>query len=536
MPQKYNTSSHLPSIDERMSEAQIDGVSVHSGSSKKTASSLKRWLDAPIETEGASLNAIQTAASTSPSTWSWDELMHGAANYPLISPPQSVISRESRGSKSSITSYRISPAASVISQGSRPRRRGRRIYRTSPYTSPAASIVEERAAQPQSLRPHSTSQTVDAQYACTFCGRHCKNRWEWKRHEQTVHMPTTVWVCCLTMPHSADNNYATCAAKPEAARTFTRRDHLMQHIRNVHNGTFSMSSQSRLEEWSKRAPLPSQRHLQCGFCQQRCTDWKDRVEHVAQHFGDGARFASDWKCIRLLDDKDSLDYTLSAAANNAIDLQGQTAPHQGRDSHSACNSMHTPDRMSRSSALPPVPAKPGPVQCRYCKQAFPNLALANVEHIDCQSWSCRYLHDFEFAFYSKLDGSWGKFCCYCDKVFDPGETSSQAGLNHIVNAHGRWDCSHEMYNTLGAFVAHLVQTHGYVDRIQANKEYVLSAFHMRRAAMFEAKVGSVVKTVPPGLVETPAASVDASVAHRKSLKKVSQGLKSIVHRKRSNRR
>jgi hypothetical protein len=39
-------------------------------------------------------------------------------------------------------------------------------------------------------------------YHCTFCQKRFHNRVEWMRHEQTIHMPGELWVCCKYRPAS----------------------------------------------------------------------------------------------------------------------------------------------------------------------------------------------------------------------------------------------------------------------------------------------------------------------------------------------
>lgn len=152
-------------------------------------------------------------------------------------------------------------------------------------------------------------------FYCTFCQKRFHNRLEWMRHEQTLHMPEELWVCCPrtgefpercpfcakddpSPSHLADHNYLSCQEKPLSERTFNRKDHFLQHISQVHKVSpvqKPLRLTELLEAW--RHPLPlNQGHqaLHCGFCGKTFTSYKERTEHVAGHFLEGSDMMSWW--------------------------------------------------------------------------------------------------------------------------------------------------------------------------------------------------------------------------------------------------
>lgn len=152
-------------------------------------------------------------------------------------------------------------------------------------------------------------------FYCTFCQKRFHSRLEWMRHEQTIHMPEELWVCCPrtgefpercpfcarsnpSPSHLADHNYLSCQAKPLSERTFSRKDFFLQHISQEHKvspGQKPLRLTELLEAW--RHPLPLKKGhqaLHCGFCGLTFDTYKERTEHVAGHFMAGLDMMSWW--------------------------------------------------------------------------------------------------------------------------------------------------------------------------------------------------------------------------------------------------
>jgi hypothetical protein len=148
-------------------------------------------------------------------------------------------------------------------------------------------------------------------YQCTFCTEVFKTKYDWQRHEKSLHLPLEQWVCALQGPraphaessqlccvfcgetapgddHIEAHQYSACQERSIEERTFHRKDHLVQHLRLVHGAKF--------EAWSMKnwmIPIPDIQS-RCGFCALEMTTWLDRTDHLADHFKVGATMA-DWK-------------------------------------------------------------------------------------------------------------------------------------------------------------------------------------------------------------------------------------------------
>lgn len=173
----------------------------------------------------------------------------------------------------------------------RPTRRKRTIRRRRTETNPVVS--------------------ADQPYQCTFCTETFKTKFDWQRHEKSLHLPLEQWVCglhgsrapkpdttelCCVFcgkiapedDHIASHHYTSCIGRSLDERTFHRKDHLVQHLRLVHNAKF--------ESWSMKSwmiPMPDIKS-RCGFCSLVMDTWIERTDHLGDHFKAGATMA-DWK-------------------------------------------------------------------------------------------------------------------------------------------------------------------------------------------------------------------------------------------------
>lgn len=188
-----------------------------------------------------------------------------------------------------------------------------------PRRAKSSGALQDRARQSitttKQPTPVDRKPSARIRFYCTFCQKRFHSRVEWMRHEQTIHMPEELWVCCPrtgefpercpfcakgnpSPSHLADHNYLSCQARPLPERTFSRKDFFLQHISQEHKVSASQKPQiltELLETW--RHPLPlKQGHqaLHCGFCGQTFATYKERTEHVANHFMQGLDMMSWW--------------------------------------------------------------------------------------------------------------------------------------------------------------------------------------------------------------------------------------------------
>ncbi|KAE8148277.1 hypothetical protein BDV25DRAFT_158633 [Aspergillus avenaceus] len=148
-------------------------------------------------------------------------------------------------------------------------------------------------------------------FQCTFCADSFQTKYDWQRHEKSLHLALEKWTCspkggvvlidganrcvfCMAVDpdndHLESHNYGICQEKSPSERAFYRKDHLNQHLRLVHNVKFHPS----MDKWrSNTCEIRSR----CGFCATILTTWKDRVDHLASHFKKGAdmtQWQGDW--------------------------------------------------------------------------------------------------------------------------------------------------------------------------------------------------------------------------------------------------
>jgi hypothetical protein len=91
-------------------------------------------------------------------------------------------------------------------------------------------------------------------FQCTFCTDRFKSKYDWSRHEKSLHLSLEKWICaplgevivdkatgkpkCVycdelepSKEHLATHNHSGCEEKGLESRTFYRKDHLRQHLR-----------------------------------------------------------------------------------------------------------------------------------------------------------------------------------------------------------------------------------------------------------------------------------------------------------------
>jgi hypothetical protein len=146
-------------------------------------------------------------------------------------------------------------------------------------------------------------------FQCTFCAESFKTKYDWQRHEKTLHIRLERWVCSPDGPRTinSETGQLVCAFCGELEptdghlsnhnpnscqeRVFNRKDHLKQHLHLVHK---SKLVDAVTESWKMSTTIIRSR---CGFCGIYLDSWNDRVEHLADHFKMGktmANWTGDW--------------------------------------------------------------------------------------------------------------------------------------------------------------------------------------------------------------------------------------------------
>lgn len=269
-------------------------------------SPMERWRNSPPEEDPASASAIESALSTHSSS-------HGSAeNFDLsfLDRPGSSASADSlRYPKHSLNDMSSNSASSCYSN--------RSAIEPAFISRSANSSAGEGSTL--SRRPNSRSKSTKFQaFQCTFCRQSYKKKYDWVRHERSIHLPgLDSWVCSTPVPpdqsylvwrmnesnpqcvfcghasptddHIQSHEFDTCAERPVSERKFTRKDHLWQHLIKFH----------RCQKWDGFKPdlsLLQHRqdkiHSRCGFCQMATESWEDRMDHLALHFRSGLTMES----------------------------------------------------------------------------------------------------------------------------------------------------------------------------------------------------------------------------------------------------
>lgn len=257
---------------------------------KDDSTTIDRFMDSPLEEYPVSWTLIANAAENA--TYNQQNI-----TLPIF---QSRSSSVHSGADSGTSG---SSCASVASFSSRTSRKGRRAFAVPVVRSakPAQNVVKPRRQNIQ-------------RFFCTFCPKGFVGRYEWVRHEESVHMPRKMWVCNLqpiisstpdhpscqycaqaepSDAHMSRHKHEECLQRSREERTFHRYDHLKQHLRLFHGAT---NITGTTELWSLPGePLPlMDLALICGFCGFRAGSWEDRCVHLTNHFLEGVDMSRWW--------------------------------------------------------------------------------------------------------------------------------------------------------------------------------------------------------------------------------------------------
>jgi hypothetical protein len=262
-------------------------------------SALDRWRHSPPELEAASMTDITRA------------LTDGSLDCTSMSRETFTLRRGDQGTQATSSSG-ISDTSSCFASSA-----GSGESQESAHSHQSASLKRRRRRRRQVPASHDQRRDDTRIYQCTFCTDSFKSKHDWTRHEASLHLSLERWICTPFGPrtfipgktaplcafcdhedpsdaHIEAHRYSDCCNKPLEARTFHRKDHLRQHLQQLHGVDDRAIS---MEGWnSKQTKIRSR----CGFCEQTFEDWPARNDHLAQHFRAGASI-KDWTGCRGLD-------------------------------------------------------------------------------------------------------------------------------------------------------------------------------------------------------------------------------------------
>lgn len=165
---------------------------------------------------------------------------------------------------------------------------------------------------------------VNSPYPCTSgCGKMFKIRDDWRRHDE-INYPQKLWHCWLP----------ECAAKPVDQRVSFRKEHFKVHLKTCHR-------QQKIDQQEIKAsylPIRSRFSKECLFhgCAQRLSTWKDRTNHLAEHFSkewDGSqwRLAVDEEVHSVRDAMDTDDAAAESSSSDDSPSDNETSDSDTSD-------------------------------------------------------------------------------------------------------------------------------------------------------------------------------------------------------------
>ncbi|KAJ5876302.1 uncharacterized protein N7529_001886 [Penicillium soppii] len=263
-----------------------------------TPDPMQRWQDSPPEDEPASMSAIihavRSSEGSSPADYQKsgsDVSGHSGEAFRGYQNAASSTSGESGASKSSRNSVQSERSGSGSSRNS--------------------STLLSRKSRGRVTKPRQNKNGKEERriFCCTFCCDRFKSKYDWTRHEKSLHLNLEAWICApfggsafstaTGRPHCAychalepnaehleSHNHQSCHRDSTEPRVFRRKDHLVQHLRLVHD----LEIMPLIDEWKMEIPPFTSR---CGICGQKLNSWDERTDHIATHYKQGSTM-SDW--------------------------------------------------------------------------------------------------------------------------------------------------------------------------------------------------------------------------------------------------
>ncbi|CAN9082157.1 unnamed protein product [Alternaria alternata] len=289
-----------------------EAINIPAGKTWETLNPFERWKHSPPENEPAPLEAIAHAVET-------------------FDPPESASlssSYRKDGSNNSTGSFSVfrAPSISSLETGLTQMSSGSLGSRNSAYSHGSRhslgslnSLKSKERRRRRRLPTRAAKASPDEGqriFQCTFCTDAFKSKYDWSRHEKSLHLSLEKWLCapigevvadkatgksrCVycdeldpSKDHLATHNHSACYEKGPESRTFYRKDHLRQHLRLMHGCKMIAS----MDTWKSEAQYIKSR---CGFCGMNFDKWEDRTAHLAKEFRNGASMKN-WKGCRGLD-------------------------------------------------------------------------------------------------------------------------------------------------------------------------------------------------------------------------------------------
>ncbi|OJD29793.1 homeobox and c2h2 transcription factor [Diplodia corticola] len=286
---------------------------------------MERYLESPPDNEPAPWTAIQKAVRTTTPPPDEERSRSGHTSRHASTGSSGHLSRRAPSTNSmeiaSVNSGLSSQAESLGSVWSYTSRNSRNSGNSFGSFGSFGSVNGVRKERRRRRRPDIKKQASEKDkktklFQCTFCTDAFKSKYDWARHEKSLHLSLEKWICAPLGPvitcsasgqkkcvfcddiepskeHLETHNWSACEERSPEQRTFYRKDHLRQHMRLMHNCKMTET----MESWKSETQYIKSR---CGFCRMTFETWQDRADHLAKEFRNGAQM-KDWKGCRGFD-------------------------------------------------------------------------------------------------------------------------------------------------------------------------------------------------------------------------------------------
>lgn len=289
-------------------------VNIPSGRTWEDLNPFERWKHSPPENEPAPLTAIAHAVETfnPPPAESLSSSYNRKGHSNDSTGSLSIFRAPSTTSLE--TGFTNMSSGSVQSHGTAWSHGSRNSFGS--LNSLNSKKERRRRRRMPTRTPKTDSNTGSRLFQCTFCTDRFNTKYDWSRHEKSLHLSLEKWICaplgevitcsasgqrkCVycdeldpSKEHLEAHNHKACEEKGREARTFFRKDHLRQHLRLMHGCKMVPS----MDSWKVEVQMIKSR---CGFCGVNFDKWQDRVDHLTKEFRNGATMQN-WKGCRGLD-------------------------------------------------------------------------------------------------------------------------------------------------------------------------------------------------------------------------------------------
>ncbi|BCR85326.1 uncharacterized protein ACHE_20784S [Aspergillus chevalieri] len=252
---------------------------------------MDRWHESPPEDEPASMAAIMDAVRNAPSR-----------DYSRLGDRGAISNAFRHYRRAPSTSSGESNGSSRVSGSSGVSNSSRGLWTGLSHHSQSRVNKPTRRPQRATDKPRI--------FCCTFCCDTFKSKYDWARHEKSLHLNPEAWYCaphgstvfsivtgrkhcafCSALDPSPEHlefhSHNSCRDDSNKPRSFRRKDHLVQHLRLFHR----LEAMPLLDDWKIGESAVSSR---CGFCEHLMNNWDERVDHIAEHFRKGSTMR-DWR-------------------------------------------------------------------------------------------------------------------------------------------------------------------------------------------------------------------------------------------------